>query len=180
MEKDNISIKTNAKGEYISTIIIKNKNLLLNDLFDMNIFQLVYTLNTDIFSNFNLSIKDNENANVYFLGKHFFEDFGVPQFYFSLNVNRKLSNNIILFECESVKLKQSLKYVEYMHVDKLTIQCDIIDFHTAVIDIVLKLDLQTIEIPTFVEKAIIQLVYKMIFKVKEFIEKYDYKVLHND
>jgi hypothetical protein len=180
MEKDNISIKTNKKGEYISSIIIKNNNLLLKNLFDMNIFQLVYTLNTEMFSDFNLNIKDESNANVYFLAKHFFEDFGVPQFYFSYNVNKKISNNTIFFECESVKLQQAVKYVEYMNLERLSIKCDIIESHTAVIDIVLKLDLQTIEIPTFVEKAIIQLIYKMILKVKEFIENYHYKVLHND
>jgi len=180
MEKDNISIKTNAKGEYISSIIIKNNKLLLKNLFDMNIFHLVYTLNNEIFSNFNLNIKDESNANVYFLGKHFFEDFGVPQFYFSLNVNRKTMGDHIFFDCESVKLKQSLKYVEYMHVEKLNITCNIIENHTAEIDIILKLDLQSIELPSFVEKAIIQLVHKMISNVKEFIEKYEYKVLTND
>ena len=67
MEKDNISIKTNTKGEYISSIIIKNNNLLLKNLFDMNIFQLVYTLNTEMFSDFNLNIKDESNANLFFL-----------------------------------------------------------------------------------------------------------------
>ena len=102
------------------------------------------------------------------------------QIYFSYNVNKKISNNTIFFECESVKLQQAVKYVEYMNLERLSIKCDIIESHTAVIDIVLKLDLQTIEIPTFVEKAIIQLIYKMILKVKEFIENYHYKVLHND
>jgi hypothetical protein len=179
MEKENISIKTNVKGEYISSISITNKKLLMKDLFDMNIFQLVYTLNTEIFSDFNLNIKDESNANVYFLGKHFFEDFGVPQFYFSLNVTRKIVDNTIFFECNSVKLNQSLNYVEYMHVEKLTIKCDIIETHTVAIDIILKLNLQNIELPSFVEKAIIQLVHKMISKVKEFIEKYHYKVITN-
>lgn len=173
IEKPGFTMERIDKNKYFANFSIENKKIYLKKIIDFNLMQILYEINKDIFDDFKIKLIDDKNVECYFLIKHFFSDFGLPQKYIHLDVEKieDLDNNTILFVCKN-SITNALdipKIGEPMKYEFMLLKCKIINDHYIIINnqIILSND---IEIPAFAEKMVGIITSKMFFKIKQFIE----------
>jgi hypothetical protein len=176
IDKDEIQMERIEKNKYILKFSIKSNNLYLKKLIGLDIIKILYEVNKDIFDDFDMN-QSGERAEVYFLIKHFFSDFGLPQKYMHLQIQKiqDEKSNAVLFFCQNANpdLYTSVLNIpnkgEQMNTDLIHVVCYSINDHQ--VDVVNTILLnECVDIPAVVEKMAGILISKMFLKVKQFIE----------
>jgi len=130
-------------------------------------------VNKEIFDDFTMKCKSDTSAETYFLMKHFFSDFGLPQKYTHLDIEKidDLENDAILFSCkntESYTLDIPNKG-EQLSIDIILFKCKLKSEHEVSITCDVFLNDNAI-VPAFAEKMASIIISKIFIKVKQFIE----------
>jgi len=141
--------------------------------------KILYEMNKDIFDDFSMT-QYGERAEVYFLIKHFFSDFGLPQKYMHLNVEKIENNeaNAFLFVCQNQNpdLYTSVLKIpskgDQMKIELVHLTCKLTSDHSVEMKQVMFFN-KDLEIPLFVEKMAGTLISKTIMRVKQFIENFE-------
>jgi len=178
IDKDEIKMERIDKNKYILRFSISSDKLYIKKLIGFDIAQILYEVNKDIFDDFDMNLnKNGDEAEVYFLIKHFFSDFGLPQKYMHLQIQKiqDEKSDAILFFCQNANpdLYTSVLNIpskgEQMNTDLIHIVCNAINDHK--VDVVNTIFLNNhVDIPAVVEKMAGILISKMFLKVKQFIE----------
>jgi hypothetical protein len=179
LDKDGIQMERIEKNKYSLSFSLHSDRLYLKNLLTFDIIKILYEVNKDIFDDFSMS-QSGERAEVYFLIKHFFSDFGLPQKYMHLNVE-KIENeeaNTIIFVCQNQNpdLYTSVLKIpskgDQMEIELIHLTCKLTSDHCVEMKQVMFFD-NELNIPSFVEKMAGTLISKTIMRVKQFIENFE-------
>jgi hypothetical protein len=176
-EKDGFfMVKEDSNCFNISFSIQKSK-IYLENVIHFDLIKLIYDLNPDIFEKVEFNkIENNPNeATVYFIMKHFFEDLGMPQFYNRTHVTRITNNEYIIFEMKPIlkseqeEREPNLYELVQLPLEKMKMSCYKLTPHRFIFQCNIFFNRKR-EIPPYVEKLVGNIVYKIFNRVKLFIE----------
>lgn len=173
INKNNFQFIKSDHNKFQLVFEISNNNIFIPKIINFDLIDLIYKLNPNIFDAIYLEKVNNNEIKINSLLKDLFCELGLPQYYSSLKViKRETDNNkYIIFDCfannskyhdfpddtESVPLENVAVYFEIITNHKINVICDI----TLTEDHGL---------PPFSEKIIGNLIYNIFNKVKQFIE----------
>jgi len=167
-----------ANGEYNIKFHLENNKIQLDNIIDFHLIKLLYELNQDIYEKIELKIIDNTQATLLAINKHLFQDLGISQKYTHLEIKKIQGTSKIIFDLQTVKSNStelSMSHLipekaERLPIEHFIIVCNVINKHKIDITIDFKIDIDTIELPDFVENALCKIFIKMFKRVKQFIE----------
>ena len=173
LQKDGLSFKKEAKNHYTLHHFLENDNIIMEKIIDFSLIKLVYDLNPDVYHTSSVTKLDDNQAIIFFLLKHFFEDFGLPQRYSYVHCIKNREGNAISFTNKTIYDTKSLDIpedAEIMPLQELNATFTIINDHKieAICDV--KFD-KKLTIPVFAEKMIGVILLKVFKRLKLFIEK---------
>ena len=175
IDKNGFTMERIGKNKYVAIFSIENKNVYLKKIVNFNLMQILYEVNKDVFDDFKYKHIDDNCVESYFLIKHFFSDFGLPQKFSHTNVEKidDPENNSILFICKNsitniLNIPNIPNKGEMMNLDYMCLKCKITNNHK--IEVLSHIFFREMDIPAFVEKMSGIIISKMFIKVKQFIE----------
>ena len=151
---------------------VTNNALCLEDILNFDFVKLMYDLNQDLFCKVNLEKKNEENAIITILVKHFFEDLGVPQKYSHMHITKLTTENCIQFI--SIPLNNARPDnipldAEFVPIKSISCICMIENPNKLNVEILIT---NSQGLPVFLEKFVATILYKIINRTKLFIENY--------
>lgn len=163
------------KYNYLFEYEIENKNILLENVINLDFIKLIYEVNKqDIFEDFYLEMKNSNKATVYVLFKHFFDDFGVPQKYAHLDISIEKKKDHTIFTSttnnEKPKVVMMNSSAELIPISNVTAICNFSNPHKCSIKTTTSFH-RNIKLPEFIEKLATTIVSKIFLRTKQFIEK---------
>ncbi len=176
---NNFQMNKLANGEYKIQFYLENKNIHLAKAIDFNLIKLLYELNQDIYEKIDMNILNDNEAILLAINKHLFKDLGISQKYSYLKISKTiLGNGKIIFNLQTLKTNPSESSMsilipekaEQLPIKQFTIACNVINQHKIEFGIDFKINIDTIELPDFVENALCKIFIKMFKRVKQFIE----------
>jgi hypothetical protein len=176
MDKKDYRMTRIKKNSYSSEFTIENSNILLEKIINFDFIKLIYELNkNDIFEDFHIERHSENEATVFILFKHFFNDFGFCQKYAYLDVDLEKRDNIIIFKTKpnnnpltkSIKTKSD---VEIMPIADIITVCNFINPHKVTIETLTNF-YSNFDFPEFMEKMSTTIISKIFLRSKQFIEK---------
>lgn len=181
MKNDNNNFQMNkvTNGQYNIQFYLENNNIQLDKVIDFNLIKLLYELNQDIYEKINLSILNDKQATILAINKHLFQDLGVTQKYSHLKISKTiLGTGKIIFDLQTLRTNPSEgsmsilipEKAEQLPIEQFIIACNVINQYKIEFGIDFKIDVDTIELPDFVENALCKIFIKMFKRVKQFIE----------
>jgi len=172
-KKDHKMTRLN-KHSYLFEYEIENKNIFLGKIINLDFINIIHQINKeDIFEDFYLEKHSDNDATVFILFKHFFNDFGVPQKYAHIDVTFERTDNEIIYRITTNNNlpKSNLKTAaELLPILYVTTVCSLINPHKASIKTTTTFN-KNMELPEFVEKLATTIVGKIFLRTKQFIEK---------
>jgi hypothetical protein len=173
-EKEDFKFIYINKNHYKIQFIVKNNNIILPKIIDFTLIKLIYDLNPDIYEKVNMEEygSDKDSVIITILMKHLFEDIGLSQKFSFIHMNKTVEEKKITFQSKSiVDLRPNCipEDAELLNIQNMTCICDIITTHHVIFSINIIFDTET-NIPPFAEKMIGLILYKIITRVKQFIE----------
>jgi hypothetical protein len=174
INKDGMKFEKYLNNSFKLSFTIENNNINLAQIINLDLIKLIYDLNPDIYKTVNLQKKDDNEATITLVMKHFFIDVGLPQRYSYVNIKKTIVNNEhINFTAKTItdfKPENIPDEIELVPMENMSIDCKLIGPHKVNFNCVI-LFKKNIKIPPFVEKIIGVLVNKIFNRVKLFIEK---------
>jgi hypothetical protein len=172
-KKNGIEMIKQKENNYQMHFLIENKLLQLEKVINLDLCKIIYEINKDFLEDFYLLKKDENNATIYYLFKHFFQDFGLTQKYTYINILMKKTDNQIVFTTENnnEKIMTEIKIVknsEILPIKKATIICSIINPHKTEITNTILFESNK-KLPSFVEKFATNFFSKIFIRIKQFI-----------
>lgn len=172
MDNSGIQFTKINKNTYNVEFTINNNSINLPKLIDFSIIKLIFDLNQDIYEKTDLKIINNNEANIFILLKHFFQDVGLNQKYFCLKMIKTNSINEILFTCNTIKDYNRTyfpKEAEFVNINELQCKCNVISQNKMSFKITLVAD-EIVHLPQYIDKMVKIIFNKIITRVKQFIE----------
>lgn len=173
IEKSGFIMERIDKNKYILNFSIKNDKIILKKIITFEIMKILYEINKDIFEDFTYTKINGTSVEAYFLFKHFFSEFGLPQKYTHLNIEMidDIDNNVILFACQNSTTNSLIiqNKGEQMKLDSMFLKFKLINDHNVEITNNIFFA-NTAIIPAFAEKMAGIITCKMFIKIKQFIE----------
>jgi ADP-glucose pyrophosphorylase len=160
------------KNNYKLEFSIENNYINIPKIIDFNLVKLIYDLNPDIYEKINIQILNEHEAVLAALFKHFCEDLGLPQNYSFLNMKLINEEKRIIIKSQTIysyKPEWIPSDTELMKMDELTSICNIITPHKVLFSFHVTFNPQE-NIPTFAEKTVGVILFKIFKRVKQFIE----------
>jgi hypothetical protein len=172
INKPDLKFKKVSNNIFCSNFQIKNENLILSKIINFDLIKMIYDLNPDIYESVELKKENQNEAICLIIVKHLFEDLGLPQRYIHVKIKRIIENNNIIFKGYSIYNSNHKNIPEnacQMPIKQLIYDCNISNEHN--IDITQSMELENITIPSFAEKILGMMIYKIFKRAKLFIEK---------
>jgi hypothetical protein len=170
--KDGLKFIKLNNNNYTIQFTMENTNIILSKVIDFSLISLIYELNQDIYEKVNIEKLYENEVNSTFLIKHFFEDIGLPQCFVFLNIQKRETENKIIFETKSIETHRPNNMpneAELLNIKDMTINCEIITPHKILFHFNIVFDSNVI-VPTFAEKMSGIIISKIFKRVKQFIE----------
>jgi hypothetical protein len=173
-EKEGFIFSCIDKNHYKLDFSLENNNIILSKIVDFSLIKLIYDLNSDIYEYVNIEKhKTNVNEiNMILLMKHLFEDIGLTQKYSYMRIIKIVEEKKILFQSETIRDNYPSNIpedAEPINIINMSCKCDIITDHKINFSLNIIFD-QTTNIPSFVEKMVGMILFKIFKRVKLFIE----------
>ena len=173
------------RNSYLFEYDINNSNIQLSKILDIDIIKLIYELNKhDIFENFYLNIRNNSQATVFILFKHFYEDFGISQKYINLDISLERTDSQIIYKATTnpikpinketgIELLETNLDAELLPVYNVTTICELLTPHNVVIKTTTEFEntKNMLDVPEFLERLATNIISKIFLRTKQFIEK---------
>ena len=170
--KDGFNFARVKKNQYKLTFNMENKHIILSQIIDFSLIKLIYDLNPDVYEKVNIE-KINENeAVVTLLMKHLFEDLGLPQRFSHIHMIKSVEERRIIFNSQSItdqRPEGMPNDAELMAIKKLNCICNLVSDHNIGFSVNVNFD-QNMNVPSFAEKLVGMILYKIFKRVKLFIE----------
>jgi hypothetical protein len=184
--KDGLLFKCVNKNKYSLNFNMVNDNILLSEIINFDLIKLIYDLNSDIYEKVSITKTNNDDREITMaiLLKHFFEDLGFPQKYSFIKMQKTIDANKIIFHSQSINTDTSLDMpipiqipiqiptdAELMVIQNMISICEILTPHEIAFSINIEFGSEfDSELPFFVEKMMGTVLYKIVKRVKQFIE----------
>ena len=173
-EKDGMIFTKTDDKKYCLTFSMENKNILIANIIDFNLFKLIYELNGDIYERVDLQKLNENQAIVTLVIRHLFEDLGLPQKYSYLHMTKTVNDQQIIFRSQSIYAERPQGIpdeAEMMAMKENIGVCDIVTPHKMNFSFTVQFE-DYVEIPGFAEKMVGILLNKIFKRVKQFIENF--------
>jgi hypothetical protein len=173
-EKDGMIFTKIDDKKYCLTFSMENKNILIANIIDFNLFKLIYELNSDIYERVDLQKLNENQAVVTLLIRHLFEDLGLPQKYSYLHMTKTVNNHQIVFRSQSIHAERPEGVpdeAEFIAMKENIGVCEIVTPHKMNFYFTVQFE-DYVEIPQFAEKMVGILLNKIFKRVKQFIENF--------
>jgi len=174
LTKNSIVVKKFENKYYEFGFDVNNTNIYLNKIINFTLMDILYALNKDIFEDYKMIIHNEQNATVYFLYKHFLQDFGLTQKYVYFNINITEKDNMLSFNMRTIKdsIPDNLpEGVELLIFADILTECKFITPHNVHFESKLMIT-DKIELFEFIENFAIKISGKITLRIKQFIENY--------
>jgi hypothetical protein len=171
IDKHNMILKKQA-NTYKVDYTIHNQHIHLTNLVNFNYIELICKLNSQIIERFQTTILDENNAECYFLLKHFFQDFGIPQYYTQMHIQKTYGEQSIIFSATPIFTQEPEKSAQVLPlpIDSVKIVVHIIDANTLHIYQEIIID-EAHETNDIIEKITTQMICKLFYKNKKYFEQ---------
>jgi hypothetical protein len=173
IEKNGIKLSKITSTNFNLTFDINNNNIILPSIINFDLIQLIVKLNPNIFEKIEVEtfLETETNKKINILFKDIFSDLGLPQYYVSLNINKHVDTNKIIFDSYLYdnKLISYPDDVEFLSVHNIIITFEIMNNHFIKINGEVTL-LENHGIHPFSEKLIGNIIYNIFIRLKQFIE----------
>jgi len=170
--KDGFNFSKNSKNNYCLTFQMENTSIIISKIIDFSLVKLMYDLNVDIYEKVELRKIDDNHAIMNMLMKHLFEDVGLPQRFSYVDIIKQVEENKVTFISHSIysnKPEGMPENAEQMPIKKMICECKLITQHCVDFSCNVIFEDHMI-IPTFSEKLIGLILFKIFNRVKRFIE----------
>ena len=171
--KEDLQFSRIETNNYKLMFSMENSNIILSKIINFELIQMIYSLNPDVYEKVELEKNGNDTeAVITLVMKHFFEDLGLVQRFSFLRIKKIIEENRILFVGQSIKSYRPSgipEKSELMSLENMTVVCDIITPHKIQFSINILFD-KSMNIPTFVEKVVGVILFKIFKRVKHFVE----------
>lgn len=169
-EKDNLYIKKQDDCNYLIQCCVTNPRINMRSLFAFDWLKIIFALHPEFIEKYEIFQKDENNAKVFVLLRHFYKDFGVPQLFFFVNIRMVKTDKITVYQKNELSHELISVTNEQLHVPTNDSH-GIITFNGASAFISVDVKFQYFVSPSkFIEKMGLILCTKIIFKTKRFIE----------
>lgn len=151
---------------------LENNNICIEKIIGFHFLKLIYDLNPDVYEKTKIEIINDKEANSTALIKHFFQDIGLPQRYSFVNVTKITEKNKIIFVSKSItthKPDEMPNDAQLLPLQHMNCTFDIINSHNVSVSLNIAFG-NNFNVPSFVEKIIGLLFFKIFKRVKQFIE----------
>ena len=172
LNKDGFKITKCATNNYKLHFHLENNNIYIEKIIDFPLIKLVYDLNPDVYEQTTIEKISDTQAKITLLLKHFFEDLGMPQRYSYVHMTKHVARNNITFITKSITTEKPHGMPadsELMPIQDLVASFDIETLHMTAVTLDIWFD-KRFNVPVFAEKIIIQILFKVFKRVKQFIE----------
>jgi len=172
-DKEGFVFRRISEHHYEINFHMINHNIQISKMIDFGLMKLIYDLNPDIYLKSIIEKKDENEANVLLVLKHFFEDLGMPQKYSYVHMKRIVEENRVSFESKSIKTHRPENVpanAELLTMNNLICNCDIITPHHINFSFNVYFCEKRIVPPMFAQKLVGMLLNKIFKRVKQFIE----------
>lgn len=189
MDLENVVIFKNKNGlefirikkhNYKVSFELNNNNIILPKIINMDLLELVYVLNKDIYDYSNLDKVNDEEAILINVMKPFFKDLGSPQRFSHLKIEKNIinDNNIQFIATTLYEDKTSDENIpinaQLLPIELIVVDCEIKNNHSIMFTQTIIFDERTISVmPPFMEKMIGNISCKVFSRMKQFIENMD-------
>lgn len=170
--KEGFVFKRNQKNNYSLCFEMENNHMMLSKIIDFNLVKLIYDLNSDIYEKVNFKIINENEAIINLLMKHLFEDLGLPQRFSYLHIKKISQENNITFESQTIKSERPEGMPtdsELMPIQNMICSCDIITPNKIQFTCNILFE-SKMNVPSVAEKLVGLILYKIFYRVKQFIE----------
>lgn len=169
--KEGFSFTKSGKNNYHFTFNVTNENIYIEKILDFHLLKVIYDLNPDIYEKSQVNIINETEAEITLLLKHFFKDIGLPQRYSFVHMTKTVEHNLISFSGKSILTKPDNIPcdVQLLPINNVTSAFQILSPHTAMITFHIIFE-NYLVVPTFAEKIIGLLLFKLFKRTKQFIE----------
>ena len=171
-DKDGFKFTRIKNNHFTVQFIVENPNILIPKIIDFSLIKLIYDLNPDIYEKSEIQKNSENEVTIAFLMKNLFEDLGLSQNYYFMNMTKFYDNNQILFKGETItnyKPNFVPEDAELMNIQDLTCTCHILTPHKILFHFNTIFD-SNVTIPPFFEKIFGTILYKIFNRTKQFIE----------
>ena len=171
--KENAHLKRDKRSEiYSLQLYFDNNNYNLNNIINLNMYNLLYELNQDNFEK--IEIKNwisNSEVEVLFLFKPFGKDLGIKPKYMYVRTSERVENDKKTYNSCDIEYPYPDELIAY---EKVTtrISTMVVNFesnHKININYIFKLDLAH-SLPIYMENVLGLIMKKMFLHLKQFIE----------
>ena len=174
IDKNGIKFMKLSDNNFNLTFDLNNTKILLPSIINFDLIQLIYKINPNIFQNITVNNGSETHAIVNILLKDIFSDLGLPHYFLALNVAKVTTaeSHKISFNCSAFynKLEEYPIDIELIPIQKFDIHFNVINDHC--IHICCDIDLiDNHNMPLFSEKIIVNIIYNIFNRLKQFIEK---------
>lgn len=170
--KENFIFSRIKKNHYKLEFDMENKNIIISKIIDFNLINLIYDLNSDIYERVEIEKLNDFEAIACLLLKHLFEDVGLHQKFCFIHIQKIIEERKIIFKSQSIQIHKPewiQNDAEQMNIQDFTCVCNIITPHHINFSFNI-LFYPNSYIPTFAEKMIGNILFKIFKRVKQFIE----------
>lgn len=167
-EKNGCSLKRIEEDEYTFQFSLHNRNIRVSKLLDFSLISLIYELNKDIFDFIDIERRGESEAIAVVLLKNVFEEIGLPQRYIHVHIRKQVDGDRTSFLLGSIRTHRPSmipKEAEPMEVDNWRCDCEVGLESSKVV-----LHLHHLFIPSFAQKLVGLLFFKVFDRLKQFIE----------
>jgi len=177
---NNFQITKINPGKYNIHFYLENNSINLEKMIDFHLIKLLYDLNPDIYEKIELKILNDRDAIILAINKHLFQDLGMTQKYSYVAIDKQIKGTMKLFHLQSINTTRNNENESMIHliptnaeqlpIEYCNIACDSIHQNKIEVTIDFKLDVDSIELPDFMENIVCSLFAKMFKRAKQFIE----------
>lgn len=178
--KNGITFTRIKKHSYKISFELNNNNLILPDIINVNLLELVFMLNSDVYDYSKIVKVNDKEAILINLVKPFFKDLGLPQRFSRLKIEQTLMNDHnIQFKSTTLYEEKSLDEniptnAQLIPIELMVIDCEIKTAHSVLFTQTIIFDERLMPImPLYMEKMIANISSKAFSRMKLFIEDMD-------
>ena len=171
LDKDGIAIKKITDEHFKISFTVKSK-VDIKTIFNVNFIKLIYELNADIFNTLSAEPINESEQHMFLSCKDLFADLGIPQYYYNFSVkhifndlDNAASSLIITPIYINNRDNDTAMFIPLTYCDMTCTTVDNIGFFN--IDI--RINNTNLFKSSFFEKMVAMLFYKLINKLKHFI-----------
>ena len=180
LDKAGLQIKKSVNDYqkiYDIHFILENPNMILTNIVNFELVNLLYALNKDIYEEVEIEYINENEGFITVIMKNMFEDIGLPQYYYSIQMHKRIQENHIIFDSipnRSSKPKNVPNDAELLDIENFSIKSTVLSPHKIFFTfsiVFLSNKNQTTGLSAFTDKLLVIVLQKIYNRLKQFIEK---------